>query len=324
MREVKIHNGMEVVTTIMGRHEPSMSMTIKPTSRPAISHLMRHLVDGFPHEDRCIGDDFNVHMGRHDLLDARKGCPDAVDHVQGRRLAAFHDDNNDGLFTVHDYGVCLRRPCQLNIGDVAQENERISFPFNRNIVEFRNLRRHRVCLDHPVGLLDLHIARGQHDILAIESRMDIGWRYIASQHLVLIEGYQKLLGLSTVRMRNNRPGDHDNQGPELVIRKIVEVCRRHLVRGNLQAGNRYLRGFQPHDHGRRNIRRQRLDNRLGYGCDFRFCAREVGVGLKKNIRDADAVVAWLTMSEIPSTVEVKKRSKKKVIRPDTSVGNMPA
>src|SRR6476660_6883130 len=43
---------------------------------------MHYLVDGFPHEDRCIGDDFNVHMGRHDLLDARKGCPDAVDHVQ--------------------------------------------------------------------------------------------------------------------------------------------------------------------------------------------------------------------------------------------------
>ena len=86
------------------------------------------------------------------------------------------------------------------------------FLFIGILFEFLNSRRHRVCLDHPVGLLDLHIARGQHDILAIESRMDIGWRHISIQHFVFIEGYQKLYGLSAVRMRNNRPRDHYKQG----------------------------------------------------------------------------------------------------------------
>ena len=35
---------------------------------------------------------------------------------------------------------------------------------------------------------------------------------------------------------------------------------------------------------------QPAPTRLGYGCNFCFCTSEIGVGLKKNIGDTDAVV----------------------------------
>ena len=72
--------------------------------------------------------------------------------------------------------------------------------------------------------------------------------------------------------------------------EIIELRRRQRVGGDLQHGHRHRGRFEPHDHGRRNIGRQRFDDRLRNRRDFGLGAGEVDSVLKKDIDDADAVV----------------------------------
>ena len=175
----------------------------------------------------------------HHFFNARDRLLNRVDHGQGRRLAALHHDDHDGLFAVHQHGVRLRRAGELHIRDVAHIDEGISLSLDRDIVEILDLHRRSVRLDHPVRRLDLLIARRQHDALIPKGFVDITRGEVTGEQFLLIERHQQLHGLTPVWMRQNRSRYLHEQGSDLRDGEVIEVRRCQRVGGDLEHGHRH-------------------------------------------------------------------------------------
>src|SRR5262245_63908515 len=91
-------------------------------------------------------------------------------------------------------------------------------------------------------------------------------------------------------MWQDYPRYRHKQGSDSHVGKIVELGWRHTLGADLKHGYRYGGWCQTHDHGGRNIVRQRLDDVLRNTHDIHFCSADVDSVLEKNVRDAAAVV----------------------------------
>ena len=103
-------------------------------------HFVHHISDGILHEFRGVADETHFHISRHDLPDAGEHFFDSVHDINGRRLTALHDDDDDGLFAVDQHGVRLYPASQANRGDVAQMDEGVAVSLDRNVVKLFNLQ----------------------------------------------------------------------------------------------------------------------------------------------------------------------------------------
>ena len=105
--------------------------------------------------------------------------------------------------------------------------------------------------------------------------MDIRRGEVTGEEFLLVEIDHDLHVLPSVGVRQDRTGDCDEEGTDSHNGEVIEFRRGQRLGRNLQGGHRYLRGEQPHDHRRVNIRRQRLDGRLRNRCDIGFAATQV-------------------------------------------------
>ncbi len=114
-------------------------------------HFVHHVRDRLLHETRGVDEKLHLHAVGHDLLDARDDVLDPLHHLQGRRLAALHHDDDDGLLAINDYGICLHTACEARHADVAQMDPGITLLLDRDVVEVFDLQRLRVGQNDPVG-----------------------------------------------------------------------------------------------------------------------------------------------------------------------------
>ena len=224
------------------------------------------------------------------MLGARDHLLDPIDDVEGRGFRALHGDEDDGLFALHQHRVLLHPAHEAHRGDVAQVDECVAFPLDRELGKVLNLQRRRVCHDDPVGLLDLDVAGRQYEVLLHERGVNVRRSELTGEQFLLIEVNHDLHVLPAVWVRQNDPRHRHEQGADSHIGEIIELRGRQVVGADFEHGHRYGGWRETHDHGRRNIRRQRLDDILRYAHDICFCPAHVDSVLKKNIGDAAAKV----------------------------------
>ena len=110
--------------------------------------------------------------------------------------------------------------------------------------------------------------------------MDLRCGEMPGQQLLLIKRDQELHRLSPIGMRQDRSRYRHEQGPDSHDRQVIQFRLRQCIGSHLEHGHRHRGGFEAHDHGRGDVRRQRLDDRLRNRRDLGLGAGEVGFRLQ--------------------------------------------
>ena len=114
-------------------------------------HFVHDVRDRLLHETRGVDKEFHLYALGHDLFDARDDVLDPLHHLQGRRLAALHHDDDDSLLAINYHGICLHTAREARHADVAQMNPGITLLLDRDVVEVLDLQRLCVGQNNPVG-----------------------------------------------------------------------------------------------------------------------------------------------------------------------------
>ena len=245
-----MESGIEVATMTVGRQEPSSSSTMRPTSTAAIDHFVHDIRDRILHEARGVVEEFHFHALGHDLLDARDASLDPVDHLQGRRLAALHHDDDDGLLAVHQYGVRLHPAGEAHHATSrrwmkALPSLLIGMSSKSSIFSgdafVRTIQSVDLILMSPPGSTRFCLSRALW--------MSAGGEVTGEQFL-LIEIDHHLHVLAPVGMRQDRARYRDEQGSDSHDARGYRAPPVYVIGGDLQRGHRHLGWEQTHDHGR--------------------------------------------------------------------------
>ena len=120
--------------------------------------------------------------------------------------------------------------------------------------------------------------------------MNVRRREVPGEQFLLIEVDHDLHVLPPVWMREDDPRYRHEQRADSHVREVIEFRGRHVVGADLEHGHRDRRWRETHDHGRRNIRGQSLDDVLRNAHDIRFGSGHIDSVLEINVGDAAAVV----------------------------------
>ena len=120
--------------------------------------------------------------------------------------------------------------------------------------------------------------------------MNVCRREVAGEQFLLIEIDHDLHVLPPIRVRQNYPRDRHEQGSDSHVGEVKELRGGHVVGTDFEHGHRYGGWCETHDHGRGNIRRQRLHDSLRNAHDIRFGPTHIHIVFEEDIRDTAAVV----------------------------------
>jgi hypothetical protein len=120
--------------------------------------------------------------------------------------------------------------------------------------------------------------------------VDVRWSQFTGQQFLLIEVDHDLHVLPAVGVRQHDAGNRHQQRTNSHVGKVIELRGREVVRADLKHGDGDRGRGETHDHGRRDIGGKRLDDVLRDADDIRLRPAHIDAVLKKNVRDATAVV----------------------------------
>src|SRR5712691_10438482 len=147
MREVSIARGIEIMTTIVGRHEPRNSKIISAVSPAAIAPSRSTLTT-----DETTKTDWS----NSGLMTMPDGA--AARAVTNMALTALTTDNVEALPFLM---MLSRTDRSEKHGGAVRETD-------WDVIERLDRRRHRIGSDRVLGLADLRGASGQGQVLAVD------------------------------------------------------------------------------------------------------------------------------------------------------------
>ena len=249
---------------------------------------MQQRFDRRTHEARLIEHHVGFH-GRRNVHQMSGHLADAIDHGDGVRIAALlHHRKIDGSLSVDMNDVVLKSVGILELADVRHQHRIVAVHLDRILAGILQIEL-RVRIDVVVEISDLNVARRKNDVRLTQGPHHVHRTDLPGFQLERIDIELDLTPWSAKRLRNGCAGNARELIANEVLSDVLQIAVRHSFAVHRDQTNGKARSVGLEHHRRQGAGRQVLHIRDGQVGDGRRVNVRIGVGLKIDANDTDAV-----------------------------------
>ncbi|OIQ72479.1 hypothetical protein GALL_458950 [mine drainage metagenome] len=249
-----------------------------------------HAGDGGGDEQPLVADKTHLQRLWKRVLEVDDLLLDAGDDVERRNVTRLQHHHQNGTIAVDMDDVGLRRIAVAHGRDVPDIDRGAIDDLDRETAEFVDLQRRIVDLNDIFEATDLRGACRLDQVLRRKRVGDVLTRESQRLQRRRIDVDLDLTLLAAIGIRDRRAGHGDQRRAQLIDGDIGKHLFGEAFTGQRELDDRNRRGAVIEDQRRRRPGGHLLDDRLRNRGDLGVGGADIGVGLKEDLDDADAVI----------------------------------